>query len=126
MLNRSLIIIKFRLSSEPRGYKNGKGVRASASKELCKGPERRRELIIGQGRRDAAENKEASNDEGWGRKDGYKCNGGEGGRPAKSEWSGAEEVVGLRDCCAFILLCSRLLKHHLRKRLLSRVTAALR
>lgn len=70
MLNRSLIIIEFCLSSEPRGYKNGKGVRASASKELCKGPERRRELLIGQGRRDAAENKEASNDEGWGRKDG--------------------------------------------------------
>lgn len=53
-------------------------------------------------------------------------NGGNGGRPTKREWSGAEEVVGRRDCCAFILLCSRLLKHHLRKRLLSRVTAALR
>lgn len=71
-LKHSLIIIEFCLSSEPRGFKNGKGVRASGPKELCKGPERRRELIIGQGRTDAAENKEALNDEGSGRKNGYK------------------------------------------------------
>lgn len=35
----------------------------------------------------------------------------------KRELSGAEEALGLGDCCAFILLCSRLLKHYLRKRL---------
>lgn len=29
---------------------------------------------------------------------------------------GAEEALGLGDCCAFILLCSRLLKHYLKKR----------
>lgn len=111
---------------EPRGSKNGKGVRVGVPKELCKGAERRRELIIGQESerccrkyrgiemmRDGEEKMDISN-------------GGNGGRPTKREWRGAEEVVGRRDCCAFILLCSRLLKHHLRKRLLSRVTAALR
>lgn len=35
----------------------------------------------------------------------------------RDKLSGAEEALGLGDCCAFILLCSRLLKHYLRKRL---------
>ena len=48
------------------------------------------------------------------------------GGEAKTELSGAEEALGLGDCCAFILLCRGLLKHYLKKRLKSRVDAALR
>lgn len=36
---------------------------------------------------------------------------------ALRELSEAEEALGLGDCYAFILLCSRLLKDYLRKRL---------
>lgn len=35
--------------------------------------------------------------------------------PVKRELCGDEEALGLGDCSTFILLCSRLLKHYLRK-----------
>lgn len=40
-----------------------------------------------------------------------------GGGVQQRELSGTEKALGLGDCCAFILLCSRLLKPYLRKRL---------
>lgn len=84
--------------------------------ELYEGPEGTRGQIVGQRAWDAEEKKEDRNNEGWkesGDKRGMEKKEG----AARRELSGAEETLGLGDCYAFILLCSRLLKHYLRKRL---------
>lgn len=84
--------------------------------ELYEGPEGRRGKIVGQKAWDAEEKKGDRNNEGW-KESGDKRGMEEKEGAAQSELSGAEEALGPRDCCAFILLCSRLLKHYLRKRL---------
>lgn len=72
--------------------------------------------IVGQKARDAEEKKGDRNNEGW-KESGDKQGMEEKEGAAKRALSGAEEAPGPGDCCAFILLCSRLLKHYLRKRL---------
>ena len=103
------------------GERDGHKMRGEQGKEACKGelyggPEGRRGQIVGKKAWDDEEKKEDRNNEGW------KESGDKGGiedreGAAKRALSGAEEALGPGDCCAFILLCSRLLKHYLRKRL---------